>query len=110
VFEIFVPLCCGGRVILATDPLSIPAAVTGVTLLNTVPSAIAELLRLKAIPSSVRVVNLAGEALQQRLVQQIYAQTNTGRVHNLYGPSEDTTYSTYALIREDENPVPIGRP
>src|SRR5205807_8283704 len=32
------------------------------------------------------------------------------RVHNLYGPSEDTTYSTYALISEDDSSVPIGRP
>src|SRR5262249_14407633 len=110
VFEMFAPLCCGGRVILATDPISIPAQATGVTLLNTVPSAIAELLRQQAIPNSVRVVNLAGEALQQRLVQQLYAQTETERVYNLYGPSEDTTYSTYAHIGGHENPVPIGRP
>ena len=68
------------RVVIATDPITIPAQANGITLLNTVPLAIAELLRLQAIPSSVRVVNLAGEALQLRLVQQLYAQTSTERV------------------------------
>jgi amino acid adenylation domain-containing protein len=110
VFEIFAPLCSGGRVVLATDPISIPAQSNGITLLNTVPSAIAELLRMGAIPSSVRVVNLAGETLQQRLVQQLYATTKTERVYNLYGPSEGTTYSTYTYVGKDEHPVPIGRP
>ena len=110
VFEIFAPLCSGGRVVIATDPITIPAQANGITLLNTVPSVIAELLRLQAIPSSVRVVNLAGEALQQRLVQQLYAQTSTERVYNFYGPSEDTTYSSYTYVGAHESPVPIGRP
>ncbi|MFL5336731.1 MAG: condensation domain-containing protein, partial [Geminicoccaceae bacterium] len=55
VFEIFAPLCCGGRVIVARDPIHLPAPATAATLLNTVPSAIAELLRQGAIPASVRV-------------------------------------------------------
>ncbi|HYU31756.1 MAG TPA: amino acid adenylation domain-containing protein, partial [Thermoanaerobaculia bacterium] len=62
VFEIFVPLSLGGTVILAEDALALrdlPAA-DEVTLINTVPSAMAELLRLGAVPASVRVVNLAG--------------------------------------------------
>ena len=44
VFELFVPLSCGGKVILAENALhlaTLPAA-RGVTLINTVPSAIAE--------------------------------------------------------------------
>jgi acyl-coenzyme A synthetase/AMP-(fatty) acid ligase len=33
------------------------------------------------------------------------------RVYNLYGPSEDTTYSTWALLPAASNgPVPIGEP
>ena len=79
VFEIFLPLCAGDQVVLAVDPIRIPAEPTNVTLLNTVPSAIAELLRLRAIPRSVRVVNLAGEALQTTLVQQLHAETNVQR-------------------------------
>src|SRR6185369_1709281 len=77
--------------------------------INTVPSAMAELLRLECIPPSVRVVNLAGEPLSQALVEQLYEQSGIERVYDLYGPTEDTTYSTYALRRAGEWAT-IGRP
>jgi len=112
VFELFVPLCCGGKVILAENALhlsSLPAA-DEVTLINTVPSAIAELLRAKGIPEKVSTVNLAGEALPQRVVDLLYQQETIQEVFNLYGPSEDTVYSTYALVKRDSQKAPpIGR-
>ncbi|MEH2177512.1 non-ribosomal peptide synthetase [Nostoc sp.] len=111
VFEIFVPLSWGGKVILAENALYLPTllAAQEVTLINTVPSAIAELLRIQGIPASVRIVNLAGEPLQNRLVQQIYALDNIQKVFNLYGPTEDTTYSTFALVKKGDSIVTIGR-
>ncbi|WP_375492804.1 amino acid adenylation domain-containing protein [uncultured Nostoc sp.] len=111
VFEIFVPLSWGGKVILAENALYLPTllAAQEVTLINTVPSAIAELLRIQGIPASVRTVNLAGEPLQNRLVQQIYALDNIQKVFNLYGPTEDTTYSTFALVKKGDSIVTIGR-
>jgi len=111
VYELFVPLCSGGRVVLVDDALGLsslsPAA--NVKLINTVPSAMAELLRLGAVPDSVVTVNLAGELLSTDLVRAIHRQTKAKRVYDLYGPSEDTTYSTYAL-RLPEGPATIGRP
>jgi amino acid adenylation domain-containing protein len=111
VFELFVPLSCGGRVIVADHALELPALAEAeeVTLINTVPSAIGELLRQRGIPRSVRTVNLAGEPLQPALVDQLYALEGIERVFDLYGPSEDTTYSTYALRRR-RGPATIGRP
>jgi amino acid adenylation domain-containing protein/FkbH-like protein len=111
VFEIFVTLAWGGRVILAENALALASlsASHEVTLINTVPSAMRELLRLKVVPPSVRVVNLAGEPLAPALVDQIYARTSTEKVFDLYGPSETTTYSTFALRRAGE-PATIGRP
>src|SRR2546427_15370 len=111
VFELFAPLTCGGKIILAENALALPglSAASEVTLINTVPSAMAELVRLNGIPPSVRTVNLAGEALSTSLVQQIYETTSAKRVYDLYGPSEDTTYSTYAL-RTPHGPKTIGRP
>jgi amino acid adenylation domain-containing protein len=105
VFELFVPLALGGRVVLAPSALDVPD-VRGLTLLNTVPSVLAELLRGGALPSSVRSVNLAGEPLPRELARQLAGL----RLRNLYGPSEDTTYSTWAEIGEGEGPPPIGRP
>src|SRR6202451_3937242 len=114
VFEIFVPLSRGGRVVVVKNVLDW-AEIAGrktVTLVNTVPSAMAELVRLKALPRSVRVVNLAGEALSPMLVKQVYAQETVNKVFNLYGPSEDTTYSTWECLQRDElgAGVAIGRP
>ncbi|ESA35631.1 amino acid adenylation domain protein [Leptolyngbya sp. Heron Island J] len=113
VFELFLPLSSGGRVILAENILSLPdlPAADQVTLINTVPSAIAGLLKANALPDSVRTVNLAGEPLGLKLVQEIYQQQQVTDVFNLYGPSEDTTYSTFSRISKDLAQAPsIGRP
>lgn len=99
--------------ILARDALQLPnlPAASEVTLINTVPSAIAELLRVKGIPTSVHTVNLAGEPLQKALLQQLYQLDHIQQVFNLYGPSEDTTYSTVALMQKRTSEIPsIGRP
>ena len=113
VFELFVPLSWGGRVLMAGDALDLPRWMDKdeVKLVNTVPSAMAELLRMRGVPSSVRVVNLAGEALHRNLVEAIYEETEVKRVLNLYGPSEDTTYSTYVCVSRDAGgSVTIGKP
>ena len=47
----------------------------GVTLINTVPSVMAELLRLGGVPQSVQTINLAGEPLSGALVRQLHEQT-----------------------------------
>ncbi len=111
VFEMFVPLSCGGKIILADNALALPGlpAANEVTLINTVPSAIRELLRIRGVPSSVRVVNLAGEPLATALVEQIYRETSVQKVYDLYGPTETTTYSTFTLRQPGEPPT-IGRP
>ncbi|MBD2533802.1 amino acid adenylation domain-containing protein [Nostoc flagelliforme FACHB-838] len=108
IFELFVPLSCGGKVILAENALHLPtlASRQDVTLINTVPSILIELLRINGLPESVSVVNLAGEPLQNSLVQQIYQRETIQQVFNLYGPSEDTTYSTFALVKKGANQLP----
>ncbi|HEX3531246.1 MAG TPA: amino acid adenylation domain-containing protein [Thermoanaerobaculia bacterium] len=134
VFEIFAPLAWGGTVILADDALAFPSLPSAeeVTLINTVPSAMAALLELwgggAPLPLGVGgwgtrgggdgggggwaapTVCLAGEPLRRTLVDRLYA-AGARRVFNLYGPSEDTTYSTGALIERDEPEEPtIGGP
>jgi amino acid adenylation domain-containing protein len=112
VFEIFVPLAWGGRVLLAENALELPSLpyASEVRLLNTVPSAAAELVRGGGLPASVRTVNLAGEPLPAALTARLYATGTVRRVLNLYGPSEDTTYSTGSTVRESEQAPAIGRP
>ena len=122
VFELFLPLSRGGAVILVRDAAALAEGTAdgaadgglevGPTLINTVPSAIDELLRAGAVPRSVRTVNLAGEPLRRDLVERIYGEAPwVERVLNLYGPSEDTTYSTWSEVeRGADRPVTIGRP
>ena len=111
VWEIFVTLACGGCLVLADNALALAdlPAREQVTLINTVPSAIAALQRAGQIPDSVTTINLAGEPLKQTLVDSLYASTSVKQVYDLYGPSEDTTYSTFTL-RTAQGQANIGRP
>jgi amino acid adenylation domain-containing protein len=113
IFETFVPLSCGGTLIVVGNVLDVELMQNPerVKVISTVPSAMRELVAMKAIPSSVMTVNLGGEAVPVGLAPQIYEGTNVERVLNMYGPTEDTTYSTCAwLPREADITVPIGRP
>lgn len=112
VFEIFATLALGGRVILASDALALPTlpAAAQVTLVNTVPSAASALVERGPLGAAVTHVCLAGEPLHAALVAAIHEQNRSLRVFNLYGPSEDTTYSTWAEIARGESLPPIGQP
>ncbi|MGH7580839.1 MAG: non-ribosomal peptide synthetase, partial [Gemmatimonadales bacterium] len=115
VYEIFGTLSWGGTVLLLRTALELPERpdlrVPGAaTLLNTVPSVAAALVRLGALPPGLARVNLAGEPVSRILVEALYA-AGAGEVHNLYGPSETTTYSTAAHVVSGESGAPgIGRP
>src|SRR5207244_7794917 len=113
VFEIYVPLSWGGTVIMAENVLQLHTLVAKdkVTLISTVPSAIAELSRLGWVPEVTKAVLLAGEVLPEKIVEQVFQSTNIEKVWNLYGLSEDTSYTTSALMKKGEStPVTIGRP
>lgn len=104
VFEIFSALAAGATVVLATDPLAMPA---DVDLINTVPSLLAERLRIAPLPPCVQRINLAGEPLPGELLKLIDGRVRT---QNLYGPSETTTYSTVAFLEPNEELPAIGGP
>jgi amino acid adenylation domain-containing protein len=111
VFELFVPLSYGGKIVLAENALQLYSMpdTNDVTLMNTVPSVITELLAMGNLADSVRTINLAGEPLRSELVKQIHESANAEKVYDLYGPTETTTYSTFTL-RTAESPPTIGRP
>jgi amino acid adenylation domain-containing protein len=114
VFECFVPLTIGGCVHVVRDALVLverrPRHET-ITLINTVPSTLQALVTAGVVPSSVQTVNVAGEPLARVLVEQVFATTGVGRVCNLYGPSETTTYSTWVSMPRATGFVShIGRP
>jgi amino acid adenylation domain-containing protein len=111
IFECFVPLSAGGRATVVENALSLLDAAPAISLINTVPSAIAELAGAGAIPPSVRTINLAGEALRRELGERLLALPHLHRLCNLYGPSETTTYSTWVSMRPQDGFAPhIGGP
>jgi amino acid adenylation domain-containing protein/FkbM family methyltransferase len=113
VFEIFAPLATGATVILAEDLFALPRLPerSCVSLVNTVPSLMAEALRLDLLPPQVRSLNLAGEPLSRGLLTNLFARPAVQTVRNLYGPTEATVYATCQRIRREEHgPISIGRP
>ncbi|MDK1290425.1 amino acid adenylation domain-containing protein, partial [Pseudoalteromonas umbrosa] len=110
VFEIFAPLSVGGQVWLAPDLLTVNQKniVTDVSLINTVPSVMTAFMEMGDLPESVEVVCLVGEPVKQTLVDALY-QRGVQKVYDLYGPTEDTVYSTCAL-RELNGVANIGYP
>jgi amino acid adenylation domain-containing protein len=109
--EIFGTLCWGGTLVLVDDALGLAHTTEPIRLASMVPTAAAELLRQGAIPATVRTLALGGEPVPRALADALYAGTSVDRILNLYGPTEDTTYSTCSLIpRDPHHPVTIGRP
>ncbi|MFJ3877706.1 amino acid adenylation domain-containing protein [Streptomyces sp. NPDC090077] len=112
VYELWAPLTRGGCVVVVDNVLALTED-EGLrpTLVNTVPSALNVLLQRGAVPASTRVLNVAGEPLSRELVNGAFAATAVERLYNLYGPSEDTTYSTWKCFTGPTDGAPtIGVP
>ena len=114
VFEIFVPLSWGGRLVLAENLLAWPAlpAAREVRMICAVPSVVAELVhagRFPAGPDGVRTVNLAGEAVPPALAGELAAAAPGARLLDIYGPTESTVYATWAPLAPGRA-VTIGLP
>jgi len=101
VYECFVPLTTGGGIVIVENALALLHSSAEATLINTVPSVAKALSDSKRVPKATRVMNLAGEALKEEVVNQIFDRSCVERVCNLYGPSETTTYSTWVSMSRD---------
>ncbi|KAA9382688.1 amino acid adenylation domain-containing protein [Neorhizobium galegae] len=111
VYECFVPLSQGSTLYLVEDALALAQTPLDVSLINTVPSAIAALVDKQAVPASTRVINLAGERLKADLIERVFESSGAEKICNLYAPSETTTYSTWICMPRGEAVVEtIGRP
>ncbi|WP_298511890.1 amino acid adenylation domain-containing protein [uncultured Kordia sp.] len=113
IYELFFPLSVGKTIRLLPNALAIldTVAKDKNILINTVPSSMRSLLESNMSFDNVRMVNLAGEAFPVDIAEKLL-KTNA-EIRNLYGPSEDTTYSTvYKLdaAKSYKNSIPIGKP
>jgi amino acid adenylation domain-containing protein len=110
VAEVFGTLAWGGKLVVAENALELATLGEEVVYASMAPSAAAELLKSGGIPACLKTLNLGGEALPNTLAQGLYALGTVEKVGNLYGPTEDTTYSTYHLVPRGADQVLIGRP
>lgn len=109
IFEIFFTLSTGKSIRILSNALEIPVHLQEDkdVLLNTVPSVINNLLHEQIALDNVRAINMAGEAIPPHIVQELDCERM--EVRNLYGPTEDTTYSTIFRLSKNQ-PILIGRP
>jgi len=96
VYEIFFTLVSGKKIKLLNNALDIAFHLDTKekVLLNTVPSVVGELLEQKANLNAVTVLNMAGEPVPTGFIDKLHME-----VRNLYGPTEDTTYSTVCRMQ-----------
>lgn len=111
VFEFFVPLLQGKTVRVLQSALEIQqySETDKKVMLNTVPSVVRNLLDTGMQWDVIAALNMAGEPIPKKIKAEI--DYTAIEVRNLYGPSEDTTYSTIYRFVDDAYPfIPIGTP
>lgn len=112
VMEILGTLSLGGTVVLAENLLGLlelPSADRVRTYIG-VPSAMQALLAAGRLPEGIRCLVFGGEVLKRSLVDQLHALEPRPRVVNVYGPTEDTVYSTVAEVSVGVETITIGKP
>jgi non-ribosomal peptide synthetase component F len=110
VYEFFYPLSIGKQIRLLNNGLAIADYIDEDknVLINTVPSVIHTLIEKGISFENAVGINLAGEAFPVSIANHF---KDSGIVlRNLYGPSEDTTYSSYYRVEGFyETSIPVGK-
>ncbi|MFW0739616.1 amino acid adenylation domain-containing protein [Flavobacterium sp. T12S277] len=110
VYEFFYPWSIGKQIRLLPNGLAIGEYINSdkKVLINTVPSVIHSHIEKGVSFENAAGINLAGEAFPVSIANHFAASGIA--VRNLYGPSEDTTYSSYYRVEGTyESSVPIGK-
>ena len=111
VFEMLFPLSQGKKIRVLESGVEISNFVSNDKniFINTVPSVVRSLLDQQISWENVVALNMAGEPVPKIFKDQL--DYKTMEVRNLYGPSEDTTYSTCYRFEDDKLAyIPIGVP
>ncbi|MEM6684275.1 MAG: amino acid adenylation domain-containing protein, partial [Bacteroidota bacterium] len=112
VYELFYPLSTGKSIRILENGLAIANYVEKDTniAINTVPSVIEALISQQISWENVVAINMAGEPIPLHVANAL--PLDRVEVRNLYGPSEDTTYSSYYRIESTvtADAIPIGKP
>ncbi len=112
VMEILGTLSLGGTVVLAENVLALLElqSASRVRTVIMVPSAMQGLLAAGWRPEGIGCFVFGGEVLKRSLVEQLHALQPRPRVFNVYGPTEDTVYSTAIELPPGVESITIGKP
>ncbi|MBV9841732.1 MAG: amino acid adenylation domain-containing protein [Sphingomonadaceae bacterium] len=112
--EIFLPLVCGGRLLLASrdearDPERLRALIETLqpSVMQATPATWRALIEAGWRGTRDLKILCGGESLSRGLADELL--TRCGQLWNMYGPTETTIWSTVARIMPGET-VPIGHP
>ncbi|MFV8348017.1 amino acid adenylation domain-containing protein, partial [Flavobacterium sp. ZB4P13] len=111
IYEIFYTLSIGKKIRILQNALEIKnyLNIDNSIGLNTVPSVVRGLIESNISFNNISFINMAGEIVPVDIVKKLQSQKI--EIRNLYGPSEDTTYSTsYKAIDIEYGNFPIGKP
>ena len=108
--ELFGPLSWGGAVVLVENALSPPPAARPVRTAVFVPATVSELIAADRLPPGIRTLVAGGEPLTPALAGEIHGRTATGRLVNIYGPTEATVYATFEEVKRGADRIGIGSP
>jgi amino acid adenylation domain-containing protein len=115
--ELFLPLCMGGRVIVASADNGVDGgqigeliAGSGTTVMQATPATWDLLLQAGWKGAAHLKLISGGEALQSELAEQLVARASSA--WNLYGPTETTVWSSAAKLHVEagEANICVGRP
>jgi len=111
--ELFLPLVCGGRVVIAAEqevkeafPLVARLGQGDITMLQATPTLMQMLLEAGLTPDPRLTLLVGGEPLPRDLADRLIALG--GSVWNMYGPTETTIWSSCGRV--DSGPIDIGTP
>lgn len=120
-FEIWGALLCGGRlVIIDRDTLLLPEKfvqqlndhkITALFLTTALFNQIAR--DVPVPPQTLRYLLFGGEAVDPQPVREFLEKGFSGQLLHVYGPTENTTFTTYhpvTEVPENARTVPIGKP
>jgi amino acid adenylation domain-containing protein len=110
VVEILAPLVVGGCAVLVENALALRDDPHSVSLVWTVPTALAALADAGAIPEHVTTIVSGGEALSRQLAGRLLALPQQPRLVNTYGPTEATVLATAIDVTQSDHTPSIGLP
>lgn len=114
VSELLVPLTMGKKVRVLNSHAELPQWIEkeNEVFVMTIPSVMEALWESGIAVENIACIGLAGDVFPRRLAEKLRA-SSVKKVFNLYGPTEDTIYSTYfdlAELHENLPGVSIGYP